>query len=99
RDTRPSAPRGFAPEFGRGEDRPAGPRRRVHFDEDGRAPETFVAKPQGRPGKDQADRGFGGKPADRTEGRKPYGDRPDRSEGARSFGDRPPRRDGDKPAR
>ncbi|MBD8065558.1 pseudouridine synthase [Devosia sp. PTR5] len=62
--------------------------RRVHFDEDGRAPEVFTEKPQGR--------GRGAEPA---RGAPPRGARTDHQESRGSFGDRPPRRDGGKPAR
>lgn len=86
--------RGGRPGFGeREEGRTARPRR-IHFEDDGRAPEAYEPKGPGRARNDRDDqpaRGFG-KPAGRPE-------RSDRPEGRKSFGDRPPRRDGDKPAR
>src|SRR5690606_23117347 len=95
---------------GRGEERTARPRR-VHFDEDGRAPEEYEPKSQGparqRHDPDDQPASTYGKPqprperaprADRAEGGKPsFGDRPQR--GARSDGDRPQRGYGDKPGR
>ncbi|MFC3705465.1 pseudouridine synthase [Devosia honganensis] len=109
--SRPNPPRGAArgagerrPGFGRDEgERPAGRPRRIHFDEEGRAPETFEPKAAGRPRRDEADRpARPGQRPDRPEGRKSFGDRPPRRDGgpARSgFGDRPKRDFGDKPAR
>ncbi len=94
--SRPNLPGGAAPPsrggFGRGsEERPMGRPRKVHFDDDGRAPEAYEPK---RPDRKRPDRDD--QPA-RTFGKSaPRGDRP---EGRKSFGDRPPRRDGDKPAR
>src|SRR5690606_34480116 len=85
--------------FGRDDDRPKGRPRRVHFEDDGRAPEIYEPKGADRKRPDRDDqpaRSFG-KPAargDRPQGGKPFGDRP-----KRDFGDRPPRRDGDGPAR
>ncbi|MHA6298462.1 pseudouridine synthase [Devosia sp. CAU 1758] len=93
RDRDTGRPRAARP-MDQAEERTGRPRR-VHFDEDGRAPETFVAKPppRGRKGADdQAPRAFG-KPASRPERE---GDRP---EGRKSFGDRPARSFGDKPVR
>ncbi len=101
---RPNPPRGAAPVsarggFGREDDRPKGRPRRVHFEDDGRAPEVYEPKGADRKRPDRDDqpaRSFG-KPAargDRPEGGKPFGDRP-----KRDFGDRPPRRDDDRPAR
>ncbi|MCW5723002.1 MAG: rRNA pseudouridine synthase, partial [Devosia sp.] len=82
---------GFA---GRDTGRPARPRR-VHFDEDGRAPEEYEPKGAGRPRRDRDDQPASsfGKRAPRPEGGdgKSFGDRP-----------RPPRRDderGERPAR
>ena len=75
----------------RPEERPTGRPRRVHFDDDGRAPEAYTPKPADRKRTDRDDqsaRSFG-KPA-------PRGDRP---EGGKSFGDKPKRAFGDKPAR
>ena len=74
--------------------------RRIHFDEDGRAPEAFVPKGPGRPrgdADDQPARTFGQRPerSERPGGRKSFGDKPGRG----SFGDRPKRDFGDKPAR
>ncbi|WP_236020760.1 pseudouridine synthase [Devosia sediminis] len=92
---RDAGPRGF------GEDRPIRARR-VHFDDDGRAPEAYEPKGPGRQRPDRDDqpaRSFG-KPAarpergDRPEGRRDFGDRP-----KRDFSDRPEREFGDKPAR
>lgn len=109
--SRPNPPRdGGERRFGSArdaEERPAGRPRRVHFDDDGRAPEAYEPKGAGRPRRDRDDqpaRSFG-KPApqgERPEGRKSYGDRPQRPFGdkpKRDFGDRPPRPYGDKPAR
>ncbi len=94
--------------FGRDEEeRPMGRPRRIHFDDDGRAPETYTPRPQ-RPGRDarpgdrderpaRGDRPQGGKPF----GAKSFGDKPKRDFGdkpRRDFGDRPPRRDDDRPA-
>lgn len=65
--------------------------RRIHFEDDGRAPEAYEPKGAGRPRRDRDDqpaRSFG----------KPEG-RPERGEARKSFGDRPPRRDDDRPAR
>ena len=84
------APRS-TPVRGRGRDdgRPAGPPRRIHFDEDGRAPEEYQGKPAGRGGRDRDDapgRGFG----------KPRGDgpaRPRRDAGDAPRGGYKPRRD------
>ncbi len=101
---RPNPPRGAAPVsarggFGRDDELPKGRPRRVHFEDDGRAPEVYEPKGADRKRPDRDDqpaRSFG-KPApcgDRPEGGKPFGDRP-----KRDFGDRPPRRDGDRPKR
>lgn len=92
--------------FGRDEEeRPMGRPRRIHFDDDGRAPETYTPRPQ-RPGRDarpgdrdarpaRGDRPQGGKPfGAKSFGAKSFGDKP-----RRDFGDRPPRRDDDRPAR
>jgi len=65
--------------------------RRIHFDEDGRAPEVYEDKSASRPRRDRDERparGFGDRPA-----------RSERPESGRSFAARPPRRDGGKPAR
>ncbi|WIY53425.1 pseudouridine synthase [Devosia sp. YIM 151766] len=104
--SRPNPARGAAtdqrrPSYGRdAEERPTGRPRRIHFDDDGRAPEAFVPKapPRSRHAPDDRPaRGFG-KPAprgDRPQGGKPFGDKP-----KRDFGDRPPRSGfGDRPAR
>jgi len=67
------------------------PPRHIHFDEDGRAPETFVQK---RLGKGTAWRDPDDQPA-RT-----YGKKPERAPGAKSFGDKKPfekKSFGDKP--
>lgn len=90
---RPRPPMGRDGVRDRDEGRPMRPRR-IHFEDDGRAPEAFEPKGDGRSRRDrdeQPARSFG-KPAGRPE-------RSDRPEGRKSFGDRPPRRDGDKPAR
>lgn len=92
--------------FGRDEEeRPMGRPRRIHFDDDGRAPETYTPRPQ-RPGRDarpgdrderpaRGDRPQGGKPfGAKPFGAKSFGDKP-----RRDFGDRPTRRDDDRPAR
>ncbi|ODT83466.1 MAG: hypothetical protein ABS76_03645 [Pelagibacterium sp. SCN 64-44] len=99
---RPNPPRGAErrPGFGRDEERPTGRPRRVHFDDDGRAPEAYTPKGPGRQRPDRDDqpaRSFG-KPAprgDRPQGGKPFGDKP-----KRGFGDKPPRGNfADRPAR
>lgn len=64
------------------------PPRRVHFDEDGRAPEDFVAKRHTKPTAwrdpdDQPARTFGQKPARPEGGKKNFGDKKD-------FGDKKP---------
>ena len=100
---RPNPARGTAPAAGarRDAETRTGRPRRIHFEDDGRAPETYTPKPAGRPGRDAGDRPqrpFGDKPAprgDRPEGRKSFGDKPARG----NFGDRPKRDFGDKPAR
>ncbi|SMQ59248.1 23S rRNA pseudouridine2605 synthase [Devosia lucknowensis] len=112
RDRAPLRPRPAGRDAGprAGEDRPIRARR-VHFEDDeGRAPESYEPKGAGRQRPDRDDqpaRSFG-KPADRSnrpdrsEGRKPYGDRPKRDFGdkpKRDYGDRPARSFGDKPAR
>lgn len=108
---RPNMPRGAAPpargSFGRDQERPTGRPRRVHFEDDGRAPEVYEPKAPDRKRVDRDDqpaRSFG-KPAPRgvrAPDGKSFDDRPKRDYGdkpKRDFGDRPPRRDGDKPAR
>ena len=90
---RPRPPMGRDNVRDRDDDRPMRPRR-IHFEDDGRAPEAFEPKGDGRSRRDrdeQPARSFG-KPAGRP-------GRSDRPEGRKSFGDRPPRRDGHKPAR
>jgi len=92
--SRPNPTRGATRRPGpdRAEERPMGRPRRIHFDDDGRAPETYEPKPAGRPGRDAGDRpkrDFGDRPA-----RPGFGDKP-----KRDFGDRPARAFGDKPAR
>ena len=92
------APRGGA--FTRDEERPTGRPRRVHFDEDGRAPEAYEPKGPGRQRPDRDDqpaRSFG-KSGDRP-ARDARPDRAERPEGRKSFGGRPQRGFGDKPAR
>jgi 23S rRNA pseudouridine2605 synthase len=80
---------------GRDEDRPTGRPRRIHFEDDGRAPEAYEPKGPGRQRRDRDDqpaRSFG----------KPMADRPQHASGdkpKRDFGDRPKRDFGDKPAR
>lgn len=90
------APRGGKPGFGGGRDtgRPARPRR-VHFDEDGRAPEEYEPKGPGRVRRDRDDQ-----PASSFGKRVERGPRPDRGN-AKSFGDRPrpPRRDDERSER
>src|SRR5690606_28118649 len=89
------APRSGPPRGGARDDRPAGPPRHIHFDEDGRAPEEYQGK---APARARGDRDGGpnrsfGKP--RFEGAgKPRRD----AEGADARparGPRPPRREGD----
>ncbi len=96
RDRQPLRPRPPMSRDGardRDEGRPMRPRR-IHFEDDGRAPEAFEPKSDDRQrrGRDEKPARSFGKPAGRPE-------RSDRPEGRKSFGDRPPRRDGDKPAR
>lgn len=105
---RPNPARGSASGRPEREDRPAGRPRRIHFEDDGRAPETYTPKDQDRKRPDRDDqpaRAFG-KPAprgDRPEGGKPFGDRPKRDFGDRpargGFSDRPKRDFGDRPQR
>ena len=81
------------------------PPRRIHFDEDGRAPEEFVAKRstrivQRRDRDDQAASTFGKAPPRPTKpagGKKPFDKKPFADK--KSFGDKPrgPRRDDDRP--
>lgn len=78
------------------------PPRRIHFDEDGRAPEEFVAKRNtrivNRPDRDDQSARTFGKAAPRPTGKKPFGDKPrgprreesDRPRAARPEGGRPP---------
>jgi 23S rRNA pseudouridine2605 synthase len=90
------------------------PRRRIHFEDDGRAPEEYVQKRFGKIGRrdpdDQPGRTFGQRPERPAGGKKPFekkafGDKP--AFGKKSFGDQPafdkprgPRReDGDRPKR
>lgn len=89
----------------RDEDRPARPRR-IHFDDDGRAPELYEARGTGRPRADRDDqpaRGFGQRGDRPDRGARPA--RADRPEGRSSFGDRPQRGNrpdsprGDRPSR
>ncbi|HEY8577927.1 MAG TPA: pseudouridine synthase [Devosia sp.] len=90
----------------RRDDEDMAPPRRIHFDEDGRAPEEFVAKRNTRlvqrPDRDDqparsfgkaAPRPVGGKPAG---GKKPFGDKKPFEK--KAFGDKPrgPRRDDDR---
>ncbi|KKB08722.1 pseudouridine synthase [Devosia chinhatensis] len=88
----------------RAEERPTGRPRRVHFDDDGRAPEAYTPKGADRKRPDRDDqpaRSFG-KPAprgDRPEGGKSFGNKSFGDKPRRDFGDRPPRRDDDRPAR
>lgn len=83
---------------GRSEDeRSSGRPRRVHFEDDGRAPEAYTPKPQSRGRTDRDDqpaRSFGKPSGDRPE-RGSFGDKPARG----GFGDRPKRDFGDKPKR
>jgi 23S rRNA pseudouridine2605 synthase len=95
---RPNPTRGATrrPAFGRGEEeRSMGRPRRIHFEDDGRAPEAYTPKPQARGRADRDDqpaRSFG-KGGDRP-AREGFGDKP-----KRDFSDRPKRDFGDKPAR
>src|SRR5690606_15540636 len=81
----------------------APPPRRIHFDEDGRAPEDFVEKRHTRLGKrpdrdDQPASSFG-KAAPRPAGKKRFGDKKPFEK--KPFGDKPrgPRRDDDRAER
>jgi 23S rRNA pseudouridine2605 synthase len=89
------------------EERPAR-RRRIHFEDDGRAPEEYTPRPSGRSGRDDKPaRAAGG--AERRgpptgKPRREAGERPERSFGDRpkrgNFGDKPPRSNfGDRPQR
>ncbi|MBJ7577511.1 pseudouridine synthase [Devosia sp. MC532] len=100
---RPNPARGAPPRFGsRDEDRPTGRTRKVHFDDDGRAPEAYEPRAQERARFDRDDqpaRSFGsGAPREDRGDRAPRGDKPfgDRApRGDKPYGDRAPR--GDKP--
>jgi len=97
-DGRPRPPRGDRPasrfdardpaarRSGRFDDAPPPRPRRIHFDEEGRAPEAYEPRGSSRPGRDAP-------PA------RPFGPRPGRPEGRKPFGERPPGRDAGKPAR
>ncbi len=110
---RPAASRDGGSRFGDRDEGRTGRPRRIHFEDDGRAPEAYTPKgaDRKRPDRDdQSARSFG-KPAarperddrpDRGEARKSFGDRPKRDfsdRPKRDFGDRPARSFGDKPAR
>ncbi|MBK1794583.1 pseudouridine synthase [Devosia sp. WQ 349] len=100
---RPNPARGAPPRFGsRDEERPTGRTRKVHFDDDGRAPEAYEPRAQERARFDRDDqpaRSFGsGAPREDRGDRAPRGDKPfgDRApRGDKPYGDRAPR--GDKP--
>jgi 23S rRNA pseudouridine2605 synthase len=113
-NSRPNPARGATrrPGAGQDDDRPMGRPRRIHFEDDGRAPEAYEPKGGDRPrfdrddrptrsfGKDAGERpkrDFGDKPA-----RSGFGDRPKRDFGdkpKRDFGDKPQRAYGDRPSR
>ena len=91
------------------EDRPAGRPRRIHFEDDGRAPEAYTPKGSGRPRRDRDDqpaRSFGKdgeRPARDDRPQRRFSDKPARSgfgdKPKRDFGDRPQRATGDRPTR
>lgn len=90
--------RGGRPGFGeREEGRTARPRR-IHFEDDGRAPEAYEPKGPGRARNDRDDQPARGGFADRP--KRDFGDRPSRGPRPKGrFEDRPKRSFGDKPAR